>query len=185
MTAKPRRASLLPLAVACSLSAAASLVVTTALIAEIAATPTAGEGIASSFWTPATAVAALVFGSGAFHGSLQPLPVLAGWAIVALASLAVGLPGVALIVYSIGWNPPPPAAAIFGVAWGIACEIVVVNLLVNWLQSDDGVYRSLPSWGWWLGMGAWGATLGLVLAWRGRAAAAREGERALAGGAAA
>lgn len=169
---------MLPLATACSLSAAAALIVTTSLIAEIAATPTAQSGIHSSTWTPATALAALVFGSDALHGSLQALPVLAGWLIVALASLLVGVPGVALIVYSLGWSPHPLPAAIFGAAWGLACEIVLVNLLLNWLQAEDGVYRALPSWGWWVGMGTWGATLGLVLARRGRAAAAAE-ERAV------
>jgi hypothetical protein len=163
------RAEALRVTAACSLRAAVALLVTTALIAEIAATPTADSGIASSTWTPTTAIAAAVFGSGAFHGTLQPLSVLGGWAIVALASILVGLPGIALLVYSLGWAPHPLAAVVCGTAWGIAAEIAVFNLLLNWLQAENGVYRALPSWGWWVGMGAWGATLGLALARQGRA----------------
>lgn len=166
-----RRASATLAAVACSLAAAAVLIVTVSLIAEIAAVPTATPGIHSATWTPVTAVTAAVFGSGAFHGDFVAGSILFGWLAIALASLLAGGTGLALIVYSLGWRPHPLAAALLGAAWGLATEILLINLLLNWLQSDNGVYRALPSWGWWVGMGAWGATRGRGRALEGGAAA--------------
>jgi hypothetical protein len=152
----------------CSLAAAAALVITTALIAEIAAAPTWEPGISSSTWTPSTSLTALFFGHGAFHGDLAVPSILFGWLVIAFASLLAGGLALASIVYCLGRHPHPPAAALLGAAWGLAAEIVLINLLLNWLQAENGVYRSLPSWGWWVGMVAWGASLGLGLSWAGR-----------------
>ena len=147
-----------------SLAAVATLIVTLSLIAEIAAAPTTDPAIHSSTWTPITAVSALFLGSGAFHGSFALGPVLFGLLVVAVVSVLAGGLGVAFLVYCLGWSPHPAAAALLGAAWGLAMEILLVNLLCNWLQDDNALYRSLPSWAWFVGMGAWGATLGLALA---------------------
>ncbi len=168
--ASGRPASKALAAVSCSLAAAGSLVLALALIAEIAAVPTADPGIHSSTWTPSTAAAALVLGQGAFHGSLAIGPVAFGLLLIAVVSLLAGSIGIALIVYALGWQPGPGAAALLGAAWGLAVEILLVNLLCNWLQASNDLYRSLPSWAWFVGMGTWGATLGLALSTKGRRA---------------
>lgn len=155
-------------AVAPSLCAAAALILTTSLIAEISAEPTWGPGIQSSTWTPATAVTALFFGHSAFHGDFAPPSILFGWLVIAVVSLIAGTLATAFIVYCLGRHPHPLAAALLGAAWGLAMEIVLINLLCNWLQEENGIYESMPSWGWWVGMGAWGVTLGLVLSRSGR-----------------
>jgi hypothetical protein len=158
-------------AVVPALLAAIALIATTGLIAEIAAVPTSDPGIHSDFWTPATAVTALFFGHGAFHGSFHPLSIGFGWLVLVAASVIAGLLATALIVYCLGWAPHPLAVALLGAACGLAVQILLINLLLNWLQAENGVYASLPSWGWWVGLGAWGTTLGLALA-RSPAAAA-------------
>jgi hypothetical protein len=146
------------------LRAAAALVVTLCLIAEIAAVPTAAPGIHSGAWTPITAVTALFFGQDAFHGSFAPGSIVFGLLAVAVVSVVAGAIGISLIVYALGWHPHPLAAGLMGAALGLATQILLVNLLCNWLQSSNALYRSLPSWAWFVGMGAWGATLGLALA---------------------
>lgn len=149
---------------AAALAAAATLIIVTALTAEVAAVPTAEPQTRSSTWTPFTAISALFFGGDAFHGDFAVLSIGFGLAMIVLGSLLLAPPGAALLVYALGWEPHPLAAALFGAAWGLAAEIAVFNLLLNWLQADNGIYRALPSWGWWLGMGAWGAALGLTIA---------------------
>lgn len=153
-------------AVAPSLCAAAALILTTSLIAEIAAEPTADPGISSSTWTPITSVTALFFGAGAFHGDFEILSILFGLAAIVLASLIAGTLATAFIVYCLGWHPHPLAATLLGAACGLATQILLINLLCNWLQEENGIYTSLPPWAWFAGMGAWGTTLGLVLAAR-------------------
>jgi len=147
-----------------SLWAAAALLVTTGLIAEISATPTAVPGITSSTWTPVTSVTALFFGADSFHGNFDLPSILFGLAVIVLTSIIAGSLATAFITYCLGWHPHPLAAAILGAACGLAAEILLINLLCNWLQPDNGIYNSLPSWGWWVGMGAWGVTLGLAVA---------------------
>ena len=41
---------------------------------------------------------------------------------------------------------------------------LIAEIAANSLQSSNALYRSLPSWAWFVGMGAWGAALGLALA---------------------
>ena len=81
-------------AVRCSLYAAAALVLTLSLIAEIAAVPTADPGIHSDTWTPITAVTALFLGQQAFHGSF------------ALGSIALGLQCVPVGLHMWQWSSP-------------------------------------------------------------------------------
>jgi hypothetical protein len=164
-----------------SLWAAAALLATTALIAEIAATPTASPGVSSSTWTPITSVTALFFGADSLHGSFDLPSILFGLAVIVLVSIIAGSLATAFIVYCLGWHPHPLAASILGAACGLAAEILLINLLCNWLQSDNGIYNSLPSWGWWVGMGAWGTTLGLALARHGRRKAIEGGRVGFAG----
>lgn len=147
-----------------SLWAAAALVLTVSLIAEIASVPTASPGVTSSTWTPITSVTALFFGADSLHGNFDLPSILFGLAIILLASIIAGSIATAFITYCLGWHPHPLPAAILGAACGLAAEILLINLLCNWLQPENGIYNSLPSWGWWVGMGAWGVTLGLVLA---------------------
>ncbi|MGN6256461.1 MAG: hypothetical protein ACTHN3_01760 [Solirubrobacterales bacterium] len=159
-----------------SLWAAAALLSTTALIAEIAAEPTAQEGVSSSTWTPVTAVTALFFGQDAFHGDFEILSILFGLAVVVLVSLIAGALATAFIVYCLGWAPHPLAAALLGAACGLAAQILLINLLCNWLQPENALYNSLPNWAWWVGMGAWGTALGLTLSRRGRRISAQQGD---------
>jgi hypothetical protein len=147
-----------------SLWAAAALVVTTSLIAEIAATPTAATGVSSSTWTPITSVTALFFGTDTLHGSFNLPSVLFGLAIILLVSIIAGSLATAFLIYCLGWTPHPAAAALLGAACGLATEILLINLLCNWLQSDNGIYTSLPSWAWFPAWIAWGSTLGVSLA---------------------
>lgn len=147
------------------------LVAITALIAEIAAAPTAAPGVASSTWTPTSSVAAAAFGRSWMHGTLALGSVLGGALLLAAASFVVAVPCLALLLYALGDAPHPTAAMLLGAALGLAAQIAVLNLLLNWLQPDNGVYRSLPSWGWWVALVTWGAALGLA------AAGLRRGDR--------
>ncbi|MFL5897897.1 MAG: hypothetical protein ACJ76D_05485, partial [Solirubrobacterales bacterium] len=153
-----------------SLWAAAALLLTSALIAEIAAEPTAKAGVTSSTWTPVTAITALVFGQNALHGSFNLPAILFGLGVIVLASLAIGSLATAFLVYCLGRQPHPAAAAPLGAALGLATEVLAINLLLNWAQQENGVYRSLPEWAWFAAFGAWGICLGLGLSRAGRAA---------------
>lgn len=158
-----------------SLWAAAGLLLTVSLIAEIAAEPTAKAGVDSSTWTPATSVTALFFGQDALHGSFDLPSILFGLAAIVLVSLLIGSAATALIVYCLGWTPPPAAAALLGAACGLAAEILLINLLCNWRQPDNGIYNSAPNWSWFAAFGSWGICLGLGLSRAGRRTAADEG----------
>jgi hypothetical protein len=163
----------------CSLAAATALIVSLSLIAEIAATPTARSGISSSTWTPITSVTALFFGQGAYHGDLAAASIAFGLLAIAIVSALAAIPVIALLAYSLGRSPHPLAAALLTTACGLAAEILLINLLLNWLQSENQLYRSLPSWGWWLAMATWGAALGLAYAKAGhRTTAAQRLEQA-------
>ncbi|MGN6201916.1 MAG: hypothetical protein ACTHNY_05875 [Solirubrobacterales bacterium] len=159
MSNKKLAAGLVP-----SLWAAAALLFTTSLIAEVAAEPTAVPGVTSSVWTPITSVTALFFGVDSLHGSFDLPSVLFGLGVIVLVSVLVGSVATAFLVYCLGPNPHPAAAALLGAALGLAAEILLINLLCNWLQSDNGIYTSLPSWGWFPAWIFWGATLGLAVA---------------------
>ncbi|MFL5899201.1 MAG: hypothetical protein ACJ76D_12225, partial [Solirubrobacterales bacterium] len=123
---------------------------------------TAAEGVTSSAWTPITAVTAAFFGTDTLHGSFDLPSILFGLALILLASLLLGSLVTAFLVYCLGWTPHPLAAALLGTACGLAAEILLINLLCNWLQPDNGINTSLPSWAWFPAFAAWGATLGLV-----------------------
>ncbi|HEX6456547.1 MAG TPA: hypothetical protein VF009_08520, partial [Solirubrobacterales bacterium] len=158
-----------------SLWAAAALLATVSLIAEIAAEPTARAGVVSSTWTPVTSVTALFFGQNALHGSFDLPSILFGLATIVLVSVLVGSAVTAFIVYCLGWNPHPLATALLGAACALAAQILLINLLCNRLQPDNGIYNSAPNWAWFAAFGSWGICLGLGLSRAGRRTAADEG----------
>jgi hypothetical protein len=164
-----------------SLWAAAALVLTVSLIAEIAAEPTAREGVSSSTWTPITSVTALFLGQDSLHGTFNLPSILFGLAVILLTSIIAGSLAAAFIVYCLGRNPHPAVAGVLGAALGLATEIVLINLLCNWLQPDNGIYNSAPDWSWFVAFGAWGTTLGLGLSRAGRRKAIEGGRVRVAG----
>lgn len=158
--------------------AAAALLLAT--VAEIAAQRTAVEGIRSSVWTPITAVAALVFGDGAFHGDFQLGPIAAGLALLLLAAALLGAVGALLVVVCLGARPAPGAAVAIGIAYGLALQVALIVVLANQLQSDDLLGRSLPVWAWWPAWALYGAVLGAACARLARRSADRRDAEAAA-----
>jgi hypothetical protein len=148
----------------------AALVVTACLISEIAASATFKPGVASSTWTPLRGVGAFVVGAQAFGGGFAPLPILYGLAALAVyAAIFVPL-GVVLICAIQGTGPGVVGAVVQGVVYAGFLQALVVNALITGLiQTRPTVWESMPPWGWWAAHVAFGATLGLVTAARGRA----------------
>lgn len=139
-------------------------------IAEVAAEPTAVPGVSSSTWTPLTAITSFLFGSDAFAGSFQVLPIAFGALWHAVNAALAGVVGGALIIWLLGPRPHPVTAMSVGLLYGLVLEILVLNLVVNGIQDVLTVYEALPPWGWWVGHAAFGSTLGLALAARQRTA---------------
>jgi hypothetical protein len=135
--------------------------------AEVGAAPTTVPGVQSSTWTPVTAVAALVFGRDALHGSFRVLPILAGLVLLAVACLVLGVAEAFVIGWTLGPWPGPVGAALLGLGFGLAVQILVVDVVINALQDPDDLYKSLPPWGWWVGLATFGVVCGLRLARRG------------------
>lgn len=46
--------------------------------------------------------------------------------------------------------------------FGLLLEVVVVNLIVNQIQTVDTLYTSTPEWSWFVAHAMFGATVGLV-----------------------
>jgi hypothetical protein len=160
-------------ALAASLAGWAALVVTVVLISEIAAAKTFMPGVASSSWTPLRGVTALVIGPSAFGGGFSVLPILGGLAGLLIYCGLFGASGVLLLLAVQGPRPHALGALVQGVAYGAFVEACVLNALITGLvQSTRTIYESMPSWGWWAGHAAFGATLGLVTAALGRRRAA-------------
>jgi hypothetical protein len=148
-----------------SLAAWLALVVTAVLISEVAASATFEPGVASSSWTPLRGVGAFVVGAQAYGGGFSPLPILYGLAALLVYSVLFGVLGVALIVAFQGPRPGVVGALVQGVVYGGFVQALVVNAVVTGLVQDQPtVYESMPSWGWWVANGAFGAALGLVTA---------------------
>jgi hypothetical protein len=151
-----------------ALGAALFLTASLVAIAEIAAEPTAEAGVRSSTWTPLRGIWSLVAGDGAFGGTLDP-GALGGLAILLIVAVALGLAGLGLIAFLLGSRPHPLAAMAVGVAWGLIVQILLIDLLVATALGHLPAYDALPHWAWWLGLGTWGAALGLLAAGAGRA----------------
>jgi len=155
-----------------ALGAALFLAASLVAIAEIAAEPTAEAGVRSSTWTPLRGVWSLVAGDAAFGGTLDLGPVLGGLALLLIVAVALGLAGLGLIAFLLGSRPQPVAAMTVGIAWGLIVQILFIDLLVATALGHLPAYDSLPHWAWWLGLGTWGAALGLLAS----SGAARAGE---------
>ncbi|HEV2771172.1 MAG TPA: hypothetical protein VGV40_13395 [Solirubrobacteraceae bacterium] len=137
-------------------------------IAEVSAEPTAVRGIASSTWTPLTAITSFFFGPGAFASSFELLSIAFGALWHLLNAVLAGLIGAALIVWLLGPRPQPFGAMVVGLLYGLCVQIVALSLTVNAVEDPNSVYQALPGWGWWVAHGAFGATLGLALTQRER-----------------
>lgn len=159
-----QRIRLVAATVIAPLAAWGALVSTVCLIAEIASAPTWHDGVDSSTWTPLRGVAALVAGADAFGGDFDAQTIAGALVGLAAYAVALGVPGSALIVWVQGTQPGFAGAAVQGIAYGLSMQVLVVNLLVNWIQAEPTVYRSLPPWGWWAAHAAFGAMLGLATA---------------------
>jgi hypothetical protein len=76
-------------------------------------------------------------------------------------SLILGILGVALLVAILGRRPNPAAAVALGVAYGIAVDAIVIDVIVN-TQKIQTLYSAAPHWSWWVAHGIFGITLGLL-----------------------
>jgi len=145
--------------------AAPVLVASLLLISEIAGSSTWAAGVDSSTWTPLRGVAALVFGTSAYGGGFDVLPIAAGLALLGVYATALGAAGAALIVAAGGPRPPAGWAIALGIGWALlVMQALVINVVVSFVQSAPTVYESMPSWGWWIAHAAYGAALGLATA---------------------
>jgi hypothetical protein len=145
--------------------AAPVLVGSLMLISEVAGGATWATGVYSSTWTPLRGVAALVFGTSAYGGDFDVLPIAAGVGLLGAYATLVGAAGAALIGTACGPRPNAAWAIALGIAWALlVMQALAVNVVVSFLQSAPTVYESMPSWGWWIAHAAYGAALGLATA---------------------
>jgi H+/Cl- antiporter ClcA len=49
-----------------------------------------------------------------------------------------------------------------GVAFGIAVEAILVNLIINGAQKIETLYYSTPRWSWWVAHAIFGMMLGAI-----------------------
>jgi hypothetical protein len=75
-----------------------------------------------------------------------------------------------VIAFLVGTRASALASAIAGAAYGFFVQVGVVLAIVSALLGADLLYRSLPTWGWWIAALTWGAALGLTFAGSLRAA---------------
>ena len=134
------------------------------VVGAIASEPTAAPGIDTSFWTPVTAIPSVPFGEQWLHGSFDFWAVVLGLGGHMMNAVVLGVIGVALLVAVLGRRPGIAAAMALGMAFGIAVEAVLVNLVINNIQDVDTFYTSTPEWSWWAAHAMFGAVLGLVAA---------------------
>lgn len=134
------------------------------VVGAIAQQPTAVSGIDSSFWTAVTAIPSVPFGLDWFHGSFEFGAVFVGLMGHMMNSIVLGAAGVSLAVALLGNRPSIAKAMAFGMMFGLLLEVVVVNLIVNQIQTVDTLYTSTPEWSWWVAHAMFGATAGLVAA---------------------
>jgi len=76
----------------------------------------------------------------------------------------LGAVGVGLLAMVLGSRPSIAKAIAFGMTFGLLLEVVVVNLIVNQIQTVDTLYTSTSEWSWWVAHAMFGAVLGLVAA---------------------
>lgn len=157
-----RRAVVARVGVAAGAVGGVAMIAWQALAGEIDATPTAVAGIDSSTWTAITSVASLVLGADAVHGWFSLGPVVLGLILWMAYAVALGVLGIALLVYVQGYHPGPAAAAVQGIAYGLLAQILVINLTVNAIQGVNTVYESTTPWSWFAAHAVYGTVLGLA-----------------------
>ncbi|MFZ0973206.1 MAG: hypothetical protein WAN22_13335 [Solirubrobacteraceae bacterium] len=131
------------------------------LVSAIAQDPTAVPGIHQTLWTPPEGIWSVVFGVHHFHGSFHFIPVFGGVVAHLGNGLVLGILGVALLTAILGRRPSFPAAVVFGVAYGIAVDAILLLGIIN-TQKIQTLYSASPHWSWWVGHGIFGVTLGLL-----------------------
>ncbi len=134
------------------------------IVGAVAQQPTAVPGIDTSFWTAITAIPSVPFGLDWFHGSFELGAVAVGLMGHMMNSMMLGAVGVGLLAMVLGSRPSIAKAIAFGMMFGLLLEVVVVNLIVNQIQTVDTLYTSTPEWSWWAAHAMFGAVLGLVAA---------------------
>jgi hypothetical protein len=132
------------------------------VVGAIAKDPTAVPGVHTTFWTPVEGIWSVVFGVHRFHGDFHAVPVLGGIAGHMMNSMIIGMIGIALIVAVLGRRPNISAAVMLGVAFGIAVEAILVNLIINGAQKIETLYYSTPRWSWWVAHAIFGMMLGAI-----------------------
>ena len=131
------------------------------LVAAIAQDPTAVPTIHQTLWTPPEGIWSVVFGVHHFHGSFHFIPVFGGIVAHLGNALVLGILGVALLTAILGRRPNPAAAVVFGAAYGIAVDAILLLGIIN-TQKIQTLYSAAPHWSWWIGHGIFGVTLGLL-----------------------
>lgn len=134
------------------------------VVGAIAQQPTAVAGIDTSVWTAITAIPSVVFGLDWFHGSFESSAVLVGLMGHTMNSVVLGALGVGLATIVLGSRPIIAKATVFGMMFGLLLEVVVVNVVVNQIQTVDTLYTSTPEWSWWVAHAMFGAVVGLIAA---------------------
>lgn len=132
------------------------------VVGAIAQEPTAAAGIDQSFWTAITAIPSVPFGEQWFHGSFEFWAVAFGLLGHMMNSMALGAIGALLIVAVLGRRLGIATAMMAGVLYGLALKVLIVNLIVNQVQTVDTLYTATPEWSWWVAHGIFGATLGML-----------------------
>jgi hypothetical protein len=131
------------------------------VVSAIAQDPTAVPGIHQTLWTPPEGIWSVVFGVHHFHGSFHFIPVFGGIVAHLGNALVLGILGVSLLSAILGRRPNPAAAVVFGVAYGIAVDAILLLWIIN-TQKIQTLYSASPHWSWWIGHGIFGVTLGLL-----------------------
>ena len=131
------------------------------VVAAIAQDPTAVPGIHQTLWTPPEGIWSVVFGVHHFHGSFHFIPVFGGIVAHLGNSLVFGILGVALLTAILGRRPNFTAAVVFGAAYGVAVDAILLLGIIN-TQKIQTLYSASPHWSWWVGHTIFGVTLGLL-----------------------
>ena len=131
------------------------------LIAAIVQDPTAVPGIHQTLWTPPEGIWSVVFGVHHFHGSFHFIPLFGGIVAHLGNALVLGILGVALLTAILGRRPSLPAAVVFGAAYDIAIDAILLLGIIN-TQKIQTLYSASPHWSWWVGHGIFGVMLGLL-----------------------
>jgi hypothetical protein len=79
-----------------------------------------------------------------------------------MTSMMLGAIGIGLATTLLGNRPSVAKAMAVGMMFGLTLELVIVNLIVNQVQTVNTLYTSTPEWSWFAAHAMFGATVGLV-----------------------